>query len=440
VFHKIRGILSGTDRLLILKIFSMVSILTASIITLFFYRRGGVVDAVYGAESSQGFRDTGIYARAAEKLLSGLSPYLDSSLSFRSGPFGVLLFALIPMSPIAFICYQIFNIIGILVFCKVFLRDSFPQESYFICLALTIYFSCVREIFSTGQITGILAGLIAFGYEGVKSQRISARLGGAFLFALALDLKPNLFVFFVLGSFIFLDRKREFWLPCFFLLCGHLIIDLHAGRLLERDWISTLMAVSDPERDPSNTGTRTIWPLVKSWLQLEFIPSAIPTLVFILLGCTLLYALLKTNNQYIFFLTLIVPAFYNYYHLYSFFPFAAIIFAIMISRSMPITLGVVLPLLLVSGAHFGFGQLLYCSFLLGVVLFLLAFTNPMFQNVIFARHFLTSSTVVILARFVFQLKLGSSWIQEIYNLNFLVLFGIGLLLWVSFTEESSGAR
>jgi hypothetical protein len=421
------------------KLLTMFLVLSTSIAILVVYRRGGVVDSVYGLQNSPGFRDTGIYARAAEQLFSKLSPYSDPGLSFRSGSFGVLIFGLLPMGSIAYICYQILNLLGIIIFCKIFLNDLISRELYLSCLALGICFSCVREIFSTGQITGILAGLIAIGFQGLKSQQITRRLGGAFLFSLAVDLKPNLFIFFIAGSFILLNRTRDFWMPIAFLLGGHLAIDVYVGRFLERDWVITLMNVSDPTRDPSNTGTRTIWPLIKNLFGIEIIPSQIPTLVFIILGCALLYYISETKSYVLLFLTLIVPAFYNYYHLYSFYPFAILVFAILVQQAMPITLGVMLPFLLVSGGHFGLSQLLFCTVLAGGLLIFLNLANPVFCNANFNRKFALSVVFVNSARLLFQIKFGSTWIQEVIILNCLILVGVSIMLWVFMSKRNESS-
>ena len=432
----LKKFLGGTNLAKIQQLLLVVFVFSASIAILFVYRRGGVVDAVYGLENSPGFRDTGIYARAAEQLLSKLSPYSDPGLSFRSGSFGVLIFGLLPMGSITYICYQILNLLGIIIFCKVFIDGFISRELYLVCLAIGICFSCVREIFSTGQITGILAGLIAIGFQQLKSQQLTHRLGGAFLFSLAVDLKPNLFIFFIAGSFILLNRTRDFWMPIAFLLGGHFVIDVYVGRFLERDWLITLMKVGDPTRDPSNTGTRTIWPLIKKLFGIEIIPSQIPTLVFIILGCALLYYISQTKSYLLLFLTLIVPAFYNYFHLYSFYPFAIFVLAILVQQAMPITLGAVLPFLLVSGGHFGLSQLLFCTVLAGGLLTFLNFANPAFRNAKFNRKFALGVVAVSLARFLFQINSGSTWIQEVIILNCLILIGISIVLWVFKSKNS----
>lgn len=427
--------LSSANRDKLIRLLTIVFTFSSSFMILYIYRRGGVVDAVYGLQNSPGFRDTGIYARAAEQLLSKLSPYSDPGLAFRSGSFGVLIFGLLPMGSITFICYQILNLFGIIIFCKVFLSNLLSRELYYISLALGICFSCVREIFSTGQITGILAGLIALGFESLKSQRMTLRLGGAFLFSIAVDLKPNLLIFFVAGSYILFNRIRDSWMPIAFLLGGHLVVDVYVGRFLERDWIITLMKVSDPLRDPSNTGTRTIWPLIKTLPGIEIIPSQIPSLVFIILGCALLYFISKTNNYFLFFLTLIIPAFYNYYHLYSFYLFAILVFAIVIRQAMPVILGIIFPFLLVSGGHFGFNQLLFCTVLAFGLLIYLNLTNSVFRCANFSKKFALTISLVIFARFVFNLKFGSSWIQEVIILNCLILVGVSLVLRTSISKE-----
>jgi hypothetical protein len=401
--------------------------LVASAIVLYVYRRGGLVDAVYGPQNSPGFRDTGIYARAAMQIFSGMSPYSDQQLAFRSGSYGVLIFGLLPLSTFSYICYQLFNLLGIFTFSIVLLRNLVSREILIVCLALGICLSCVREIFSTGQITGVIVGLIAAGYECLRSERIILRVGGAFLFSLALDLKPNLVIFFVISAYILLDRFREVWVPVLFLFIGHLAVDLYIGRILETEWLSTLKLVGDPYRDPSNTGTRTIWPLVRSIFKIEIIPSQIPTVLFLILGVGLLFTVWRTKNYLLLTLSFIVPAFYNYFHLYSFFPFAIILLAILIKYELPIVLGVLLPFLLVSGQTFGIFHLFFCV-AISCVLAQYLYSTVLYQNRLnFVRQFLVTLVLVCAFRLLFQVLFGSSWLQEIIILNTLVFVGIGVV-------------
>lgn len=414
--------------------------LVASIMVLFVYRRGGLVDAVYGPQVSPGFRDTGIYARAAMQVFSGQNPYSDQELAFRSGSYGVLVFGLLPLSTFTYICYQVFNLLGIFTFSAVLLRSLVSREILHVCLALGVCFSCVREIFSTGQITGVIAGLIAAGYACLKSERIVFRVGGAFLFSLALDLKPNLVIFFVVSAYILLDRFREVWVPMLFLFFGHLSVDLYVGRILEIEWLSTLKIIGDPLRDPSSTGTRTIWPLVRSLLKVEIIPNQIPTFLFLSLGLALMFAIWKTKNFLLLTLTFVVPAFYNYFHLYSFFPFAIILLAILIKHKFPIVLGALFPFLLISGKNFGFSQLVYCLTLsCFFILFLYLLVLKQLRFGFFIRLSVTL-VIVCVSRYLFQIYFGSSWLQEIIILNTLVFVGIGVILAAFYQQEGIGPK
>jgi hypothetical protein len=426
---------TGNSRTRIYSVFALGFTFIASILILYLYRRGGLVDAVYGPHNSPGFRDTGIYARAAIQILSGQSPYSDQQLAFRSGSYGVLIFGLLPLNAFTYICYQVFNLFGIFVFSTVFLRNFVSREILLVCLALGICLSCVREIFSTGQITGIIAGLLAVGYECLKSKNVIFRLCGAFLFSLALDLKPNLVIFFVISAYILLDRFQEIWVPLLLLILGHLAVDLSLGRVLETEWLSTLKLVGDPYRDPSNTGTRTIWPLVKSFLKIEVIPSQIPTVLFLLIGIALLLRIWKTRDYLLLSLTFIVPAFYNYFHLYSFFLFAIFIVAILIKFEYPIIFGFLLPFFLVSGQYFGIFHLSFCVAISCVLAQYLNLMVEFKSRSKFVRDFLVTMVLVCAFRYLFQVQFGSSGFQEIIILNTLVFAGIGVVIAVSYKQK-----
>jgi hypothetical protein len=103
---------------------------------------------------------------------------------------------------------------------------------------------------------------------------------------------------------------------------------------------------------------------------------------------------------------------------------------------MPITLGAMLPFLLVSGGHFGLSQLLFCTVLAGWLLIFLNMANPAFRSANFNSKFALTILLVNFARLYFQVKFGSTWIQEVIILNCLILVGVSLVFWVFMRKKN----
>jgi len=410
-----------------------VFLVLSSLAILIYYRRGGVVDSIGGDDAIPGYRDLGIFVNAAEDLFAGRNPYSLNDLSFRSGSFGVLIFGLVPVETFGFIIYQILNLLGFAYFSKVLLRQFISNETLIACLALGIWFSCTREVFSTGQITGILAGLIGFGYSSLISKNQVRRVFGALAFAIALDLKPNLFLFFFLGCYLSLRKLGEIWLPLTFIFCGHLALDLHAGQILEFAWFETLKEVSDPGRDPTSTGTRTLWPIVRYLSDIQQIPTWLPPSLFLCTGITVLILISKKGSSFMLPLALIVPAFYNYFHLYSTFPIAIILIGVCLRFNMPHRLAVLVPFLLVSGASFGILQFIFC---LVIGISFLLFISPFLQSLGsagFVQRFSRVFALTLVSRLTYNYFFEATYMQEILVINCLLFFAAFVFLRISYS-------
>lgn len=407
--------------------FLSILVLLAGVVTiLFYYRRGGAVDSIYSAELEPGLRDTGIYMRAAQDILAQKSPYALEDLAFRSGTFGVMIFSVLGAGPLGFLISQLINLAGFAYFSVVMFRGILQTERLLILLSLGVWFSCLREVFSTGQITGILAGLLALGFQSLKTISYRSKFFGGLAFAIALDLKPNLVIFFIITSYMFFRKTKDIWISMAILITGHVLVDIYNRAILEKDWLAVLSSVSDPDRDPTNTGTRTIWPIIKLILNKESVASYIPTFIFLFMGVALIITASRNMSLRWVYLSLMLPVFYNYFHLYSFFPLAILILGIAIEKRKPVILGVALPFLLISGSNFNLGQLIFviliCIYLFTALGLLHAFTLSEL------RIFLVTATSVALIRYLIVLYTGPNYMVEITILNFLVSVGALVLL------------
>jgi hypothetical protein len=363
--------------------------------------------------------------RAAQDLLSRQSPYDLEGLAFRSGTFGVMIFSILGAGSLGFFISQLLNLAGFAYFSMVMLRSTLQVERILILASVGIWFSCFREVFSTGQITGILAGLLAWGFQSLKTISYRGKFFGGLAFSLALDLKPNLVMFFIFTSYIFFRKTKDIWIPVAILVIGHALIDIYTLLILEKDWFAVLSSVSDPDRDPTNTGTRTIWPIIRLILNKEVVASYIPTLIFLLLGVALTISARRNINIRWVHVSLMLPVFYNYFHLYSFFPIAILILGIAIEKRRVVILGVALPFLLISGSNFGFEHLIFSILICGYLVTLLGLVSALPWSD--CRNLLMTATGVSFIRYFVVLSTGPNYLIEILTLNFLVFVGVIVL-------------
>lgn len=393
---------------------------------LYFYRQGGVVDQIYGPASTAGMRDFGIYINAAHDVAQGFNPYSLQTLAFRSGTFGVLIFSIFDNNQMSFVILQSLSLMGAIFFTYSFLKNRASKNQILAIAVTSLWFSCTREILSTGQITGIVMGLIGAGYTLMKSESKILQLTGSLAFAIVLDLKPHIFLLFIISVYVYHRKLRWLFFVGFHILVGHILINIYFRSFIEDDWIRTLLAVSDTKQNPGNTGSRTIWPIVREILNLESIPSLIPTFSFLFLGLFVIFRLHKFHSFSLLIASLLVPVVYSYFHLYSFLPIAVLILWILIKLEMPVFLGIVFSFLVISGGNLGIREALISLIIFAVFSFQLFHLFPVSKGFIWK---MTSAFISLLsARFLLGLFHPSEHFLEILNINFLVLSAFVLIL------------
>lgn len=169
----------------------------------FIYRMGS---ARVDRGTEPGMRDLGTYLRAGSNFLQGVDPYTDPAM--RLGPsllpfFGVINLVL-PEDLLAII-FQLLAILGIL-----FLVNSITELSFRNHLAMYLaicWFSATRENLVNIQITGLLALLAGCGIRLLKNSRSKVmNLVGCYLFVLASDTKPHIFLLMTI-AFLVIEKK-----------------------------------------------------------------------------------------------------------------------------------------------------------------------------------------------------------------------------------------
>lgn len=389
-----------------------------------YYRRGGIVDSIYTSLYAPGLRDVGIYIQASHDLLDQKSPYDQSSLLFRSGSFGVLIFSFLDMNSTGFVIAQIANFLGFLLFGIVILHRNFRYRIILLFLSMVIYFSSFREVFSTGQISGIVMGLVAIGIKLQKAHHLSLRILAAVFFAIALDLKPNLLFPIIVATYIYTKKYRDFLFVPLSLAFGSLLVNIYVGAFLQFEWFQALQQITDPESNPTSTGTKVAWPIVVALFNLDAVPTLAPLMLYFILSIVLFFALYIKPSQGLWLLSFLIPLSYSYFHLYSFFPIAFLALAIAADRRMPYLLGISLAFSFFSGGNFGllqsivtlvFGTFFIASYVLS-------------SHVVFVRRFVTKFFVAIIfstiARFTLMKFFEPAPIIHILNINILAFIAV----------------
>jgi hypothetical protein len=401
-------------------------IFLGSVALVTYYRRGGIVDDIYSSNFPPGLRDVGIYIQASRDLLEQKSPYDQSNLLFRSGSFGVLIFLLFSMDSAGFVLAQVANLCGFLLFGLVILRHSFQYQFVMLFLATTIFFSSFREVFSTGQISGILMGLVALGIKFQSYASPLYRVSAAIFFAIALDLKPNLFLPLVLATYIYRKKYRDFLLVPLSLVIGSLAVNLYVGKFLQVEWFRSLQLITDPELNPTSTGTKVIWPLVVELFNLEAIPALVPFFMYSILTIVLLVLIYRYKSRVLWLTSLVIPLTFSYFHLYSFFPIAFLALALAAERKMSLLLALLLVFSFFSGSNFDLKDLFITLFFSASFILSYCLLSKINFGDRFVKNALTLILAVSMLRFIVMRIAEPGPISDIVNIN--ILAGVAVII------------
>ena len=284
-------------------------------------------------------RDAGVYLEVGRYILAGENPYVPPMS--RWGTFGpipfTLFFDLFPDS-ILTIVFQIANLSGIYFFLRLLLRNR-NLPSWRINLGATLIFICspVREMLSTNQIIGITVGFFSLGiWCFLESQKQISRifprriwvLISGLAFAVSIDLKPHLFlVIFVCVVLIWKSWKLPVTVICVLVL-SHALVNLSQRRILEKDWLDTLLNLRESAGKNSLGDTLAIWPLVAHWFQNFNYSAQAGLLLPLILAIGAILQVRRNKIQIGVFLGLLAPSVSFYSHYYDLIP--VLIFAVSI--------------------------------------------------------------------------------------------------------------
>jgi hypothetical protein len=300
-----------------------------ALLLLYVYREGGPKDD--GIYKNAGLRDAGVYLEVGRYILQGDNPYIPPMS--RWGTFGpvpfTLFFDIFPESILTLV-FQVANLAGIYVFFNILLRNrNIPRWK--VNLGATLIFLCspVREMLSTNQIIGITLGVLSIGIWAYKlaieptrkplHQNVILTLSG-FAFATIIDLKPHLY----LVAFISITLIWKTWkLPVIVLLVllvSHAIIDLSQMRILELDWLNTLLNLRDSAASNNLGDTLAIWPLLSYWYEGFNFSAQAGFVIPLVLGISAMVFAIKERIYFALVLCLLAPSVSFYSHYYDLIP------------------------------------------------------------------------------------------------------------------------
>lgn len=305
-------------------------VLTLGPVNLFIYRQ---------ANSSE-TRDLGVWIRAAESILGGGDPYSDSGGLFKSGPISPFLLYMIRSvslqnNYIFFNLVMFLNIIGMAAFLSFFLRYfRLSSIQVLICNSVFILSSFNREVLVTGQVTGLIFGLLAlfaFLLERASDNSIFVALAPlTVLVVLVIDFKPNIMLF-PLVSLILICRKSLLWpliisVGITYLFCMSILYIWTKSNLFAL-WIQNLFGINNYGSNKTLFGTKNLWQILNevyggalpSWFF-----SFVPLSCYVLVNLFGLILVKKRREALGLSFLLLAPFFYSYFHYYSFFPIALV--------------------------------------------------------------------------------------------------------------------
>jgi hypothetical protein len=280
------------------------------------------------------FHDAGVYYESGLAVLRGDNPYVASRWgSFGPVPFSILV-SIVPMeAQAAFV--RILSFLGVYIFFRVFFPNNRRIEPMAISLVL-LWLSPFRELLVTNQISGIAIGLIALGvkflgpFSSFRALTLKALLGATF-FAMALDLKPHICIFFFISWVIYHRSFSKFSIVALVLFVTHAVIDLSQMKILELEWMSTLRSLNESASQSALGDSLSFWPILNHFWPAPSLYYLLSIVVPLCLSAACFYWAYKGKWDVTFVLCFFIPATSSYFHYYDAVPLC-VVFAVLLFR------------------------------------------------------------------------------------------------------------
>jgi hypothetical protein len=288
------------------------------IFLVYYYRRGGIVD---GYEENNSLRDLEVWLNAGMKILHGDSPYTDPGHWMKSGSLTTTIYGsagLFLPNTMLYLVAQILTFVGVWMFIKVIFEGNFQlQRKIFFFTSIA---SCLRENLVDIQLTGHILLFLALGTNWLKNERSTRfHIRSSLFFVLAVDLKPNICVAFIL-IILTAERKLRVLLPmAITFLVGYLFLSVWTSTNLLLEWFNVLRGVAQGTETSNLFGSVSIWQALNSlsWVNDRLNFFSIVTFVLIVFLGMLVGVRIPRIAIYI---SLLSPFFYSFFQYYSFTP------------------------------------------------------------------------------------------------------------------------
>ena len=284
---------------------------------------GGYSVLFYRYRSQQG--DFGDFIKAGELIWNQQNPY--SELMYVNSPVSAVVFYLISRAvPLLLIptFIQVLNVLGLLYFFKVILKDS-KHEIMLWVFFLLLFFNSTRALVANVQVTGLLLGLIATSLTLAKSSASSYKV--VFPLWFAMELKPQLAIPFVL-ILLFngkLHKAKAATLAAYYIF-AHLLVHVKFGSSIDLLWIEKVISYSS---NSMREGYEiSYWKGLAILSEQENFVKLLSQVVVLLSLILVVYLALKARISWALLVALLFPIQNSYLHLYDLVP-ASVLIAIL---------------------------------------------------------------------------------------------------------------
>jgi hypothetical protein len=257
--------------------------------------------------------DASYFIEAGKGIISGNNEFKVNAL--HSGPLGVIFMAAVfgYLGSLSIFLVTLFNLIGIYSFTRILLT-GINEKYVFIVALFTLVSSPTREMLVTGQITGIVLGLIAAGSYLLNKFRI--QYFGLMPLVLAVELKPHfalplIFLTLVFSSAFNWGNLKRFSL---LILLGHILVNLHLRTISEIDLIKNVLFLTDTK---VTTFERSIWTILDSQL-LPYVSILLKILLIFSLISVAVFSYKRGSLLQSAVALILIPSSQSYIHLYDF--------------------------------------------------------------------------------------------------------------------------
>lgn len=301
-------------------IFRIISFISAAYLC-YYYRQGGIKDV---GITEPGLRDVGVYVEAGKAVFAGLNPYETVGNRFGTlGPLPITLLSYLVPSEFLTFFFQAINLMGIYLFLFVFVRLYKNQLADPIFLTI-LFFAPTREMLTTNQITGIIMGLIAFGYlmyaRYLEQKSFADLVISGVSFAFAADLKPHLVALFILFLSVSNRKLNVLFASLASWSLGHLAIDISQGRILEIDWLASLQVIQYRSSQGTLGDSVSFWPIIYKLLGVDGLPGTVTNLPLFLTTIFALRYCIKSDLARALPWVFLIPSTSIYFHYYDAIP------------------------------------------------------------------------------------------------------------------------